>query len=267
MFMTRKLFNTLCAAALGACLMLPVGAVQAAVQVSPAGVGLGGAAFDTTVLVGGEVSRIDFGAPDASGTATWQERGFLIIDQALLSGGLQVPTGLGSDYTLFFTFDLQGVQPASLPGYTLSAAVSMYAVQGRSVFGFDDEGMAAATHQGTPQQVASLTQATVATYSFADPGYGGAPALGAQLNGVLVPASGIQFLSAAVSVSGVFYHPIPGLSFVNGGASVLITGGFDTLTLSPVPEPATSALWLCGAALIGWQGRRTRRPRAVAAAG
>lgn len=258
MLTTKKLLNTLYAAALGLCLQLPAGAAHAAAQLAPSAVGLAGVDFDATVLVGGEISRIDFGAPGDDGAASWQEHGFLIIDQAMQSGSLQTPAGLGSDYTLFITFDLLGVQPAAAPGYTVSAAVSMFAAQGRSVFGFDDQGVAVATHQHTPQLVASLTQAQLFTYSYADPAFGGAPALGAQLSGLLVPASGVDFLSGAVQVSGVFYHPFPGLAFTNGGASVLITGGLDTLTLTPVPEPAVQVLWLCGAGLLGWRRLRAR---------
>lgn len=266
MFTTKRWINTLCAAALGVGLLLPVGAAQAAAQLTPETVGLTGDAIDTTVLVGGEVSRIDFGAVNEAGLVTWQEHGFLIIDQALLSGSLRTPAGLGSDYTLFISLDLQGVQPVGLPGYTESALVSMYAVQGQSVFGFDDQGVAVATHQGTPVLVASLTQALVSTYSYSDPNYGGALALGALLSGVLVPTSGVGFLSEAVQVSGVFYHPITGLRFINGGASVLITGGIDTLTLSAVPEPAVQALWLCGAALLGGRRLRARTSRDTAPA-
>ncbi|MDT7834944.1 hypothetical protein [Aquabacterium sp. OR-4] len=257
-------FMGLCKAAVAACLALALGGAQATVQFDPTALGLGGSAFETSTLTGGEVSRIDFGAPDAQGNSLWQEHGFLIVDTAQQAGGMLTPTGLGSDYTLYIQFDLLGVQPAAAAGYTTQATVSMYAVPGVSSFGFDSQGIAVATHAATPILVASMSGAQVFTYSYPDPAFGGAPTLGAQLGGVLAPVAGNSFLSSAVQVSGVFYHPFAGLGFINGGASVLIQGGHDTLSLSAVPEPATPALWLGAALLLGLGRRRWRAPLAAA---
>lgn len=180
----------------------------------------------------------------------------LIISAVSLAGGLQAPVGLGTEYTLFVGFDLVGVQPAAAPGYTLNASVSMYAAKGTSSFGFDSNGMAAAVHENTPILLASMANTQLFTFTYFDPANNGLPTLAAQISGMLVPTAS-SFLSAPLQVAGSFYHPYQGLTFLNGGATVQIEGGLDTLTLSAVPEPAMPAMWL-GAALVFGIRRRLR---------
>ena len=223
-------------------------AVPLAVAFDPAAAGLGSGAFLADAFVGEEVSVIR-SLPrtfdPATGTLQWRESGYTNITAAMLGSQLQ-PTGLGTDYTLYVEFTLEGIQTLAGTGYATAGRVDLYGVEGVSTFAIDTSRLlprATASHAGTPQQLATieLTPAGFLTFPYED-------GIGATLAGSLLPVSPFFAAGGPIDVRGAFLHP-SGLTSLYGGAVIVVEGGDDRLTFqSPVPEPATAMLWLAGAA-------------------
>jgi hypothetical protein len=82
--------------------------------------------------------------------------------------------------------------------------------------------------------------------------------LGAQVVLGFTPVvAGFTDPSGMLLIDGLFSHPYPGVSPIDG-TDLLVVGGTDVLTFSaaPVPEPQTGALLLAGLALVGGLARR-----------
>src|SRR4051812_1949136 len=110
--MMRPMLLGIFGAALLSVGLSPAQAGQVQATFDPTTAGLAGTAFSADALTGGEVSRISNGPFYADGSFDWQEIGYLNITGTIVNGAAVTPTGLGSTYTLYVTFTLNGHQPS-----------------------------------------------------------------------------------------------------------------------------------------------------------
>nr|WP_294529853.1 hypothetical protein [uncultured Rhodopila sp.] len=106
------------------------GQVQAVFD--PSAAGLAGSTFSADALTGGEVSKITNGPTQQDGSFSWQEIGYLNISGTILNGSAAVPVGLGSTYSLYLAFTINGIQPSLVsPGQATSGTLDLLASTAR----------------------------------------------------------------------------------------------------------------------------------------
>ena len=235
-------------------------AASVTLSFDPTAAGLTGAAFQADALVGGEVSRINNGPTQPDGSFTWHETGYLNITGTVLNGVAAVPSGLGSTYTMYMSFDIDGYQPNILAlGQALSGTFGLFMVNGASQFGFDGSGAAQVDNgANTPVKIASVILGSLTTSAtLVSPPPNLALSLSAALTGDLITELGgaISSPTALTTVFGAFSHPSEGVTIVNGGQAFQITGGNDVLTFD-APEPASVAILAVGLLGLAAAGRR-----------
>lgn len=211
--MLRKFFLLLGAALLFAGLTQASLAGQVQATFDPSAAGLTGSTFSADALTGGEVSRISNGPMQPDGSFNWTEVGYLDITGTILHGAAVVPGGLGTTYTMYFGFDIDGFQPNLLAaGYATSMTMNLYGVAGVSTFSIDGSGNAAVANPTTPVLLATTALVSLNTYAAIESFSPLALDLKATYAGDFDPLVAGLFASPAESVmlSGLFLHPSAG---------------------------------------------------------
>jgi len=249
----KRIYSVMAASALLVASLSQIAhAGQVRVTFDPTAAGVAGPAFSADALTGGEVSRISNDPPQPDSSFTWHETGYLNITGSLLNGAPVVPTGLGTTFTMYLGFVVDGFQPSLLvSGYATSASMGLYMVNGHSTFGIDgggnafvDNGANAPVLIATTSLHSLITSAQIESFP---PNL--ALSLGAALEAGFDPLAAGVFSSTGsppITMFGAFSHPSAGVEVVNGGQAFIVTGGQDILTF--VPEPASLTLLVLGLA-------------------
>ncbi|UXH80572.1 flocculation-associated PEP-CTERM protein PepA [Roseateles amylovorans] len=228
----------------------------------PTAAGLNGAAFTADNLLISNYSTVTFGASD-----TFTETGYLTVSAAQLGGGAVLPTGLNSTYGLYIQFTGTGTLTTNgAPGTTATLgkldtlSYTLYGYNGSASFGVTGKtptetatgeialasgtlkfGNVATVPSGdgttfNPSANASLTANWLAPGFFADPS--------------------VPYTVALTSFSNTTSQVTP---FADGTGFSISQGGGSINFATPVPEPASYAMLLCGLAAIGFVARRRNR--------
>jgi hypothetical protein len=244
----RLLFQTFPALAIGCALAHPAAAGVISWDLSAAGIA-GASAFTADALKATEVSHIVFDSP-----TTFFEHGFAKITGIMNDGVVSTPTGLNTDYSLYFDFTATG---SVVTGHMSTFAMTLYAVNGVSTFGID-AGNNAFVDNGANSAV------QLATNTLIDGTIAGAP--GSDLSAesyslfLATPAGAPALLGPQLPsiLHGQFFHSISepgGITMVADG--MVLQGGDDTLSF--VPEPSSTMLLLGGIPAILFLRRRPRK--------
>ena len=239
-------FRTLIGIAIGCALALP--ATAGAIDWNFGAIGITGATeFTADALKATEVSHIVF-----TGPTTFSEHGFAKVTGVTEGGVVTTPAGLGTDYSLYFGFDITGDLVTS---HFTTFDMTLYAVNGVTVFGIDGSNNAFVDNGGN-------TAIAVATNSLLDGTIGGMPGsdLFAESYSIFSAtgpgAAALLAPGLPAVLHGNFFHSASepgGISFGMDG-SVIIQGGDDTMSFSP--EPGTWMLLAGGLPGIWWLRRR-----------
>ena len=284
------LFRTTAVALFAFGLVAPAYSATTIFTFDPKGAGLPGGAFTADALTGSDVSVIISSPLNPDGSFTWQEHGFMQVTGATLGGASIVTPGLGSAYTLYMAYDINGFQPnLATPGYATSVAMEIYGVAGRSSFSIDMSTLTAEVDNGRgragalPVELATLSNASMTTSATVENPSPLEISLSATLAaGYDLTAAGLaafSFPGSPVTIDGEFSDPSSDVDVLFGGGVFLVQGGNDVMTfavrvgnyvagLAPVaPESSTWAMLLLGFAGLGVAGyRRARAGRATLAA-
>ncbi len=222
---------------------------------NPGAIVSGSAAFTADTLLATEVSHIRF-----TSATDWTEVGYAKITGATLGGSTVTTSGLGTDYSLYFSFQGTGKQGASLsdPGSFLSMTMDLFGVAGAATFGIDVNNDAYVnTGTATPVKLAGTTfiQGTTALAGSA---------MSATLLGDFTPAAGQESFFAALPSPALLYGDfrhvvggdvVPELDAGDNLIGFVIQGGDDKLSFVPTPAP----LVLLAGALPALASRHRRR--------
>jgi hypothetical protein len=232
------------------------------VTIDPSAANLNGTAFSADALTGTEVSVITNGPPSPG--FSWNEIGYLIITGSMLNGAAVVPTGLGSTYTMYFGFNIQGYQSSlTSSGHATSMTMDLYGVNGVSAFGFDAANNAIVVNPSTPTLLATLSSGSLSTTATIE----NLSPLALDLNASLVAGfdsvvAGFFASPFSMTVDGEFSHPAAGVSVLYGGGAFMMNGGNDVLSFVPEPTSATilAAALLAAIAVARWLAPGKRQP-------
>ena len=244
----RQLFKTFSALAIGCALVNPAVAGVINWDLTTAGIA-GASAFTADALKATEVSHIVFDSP-----TTFFEHGFAKITGIVNDGLVSTPTGLNTDYSLYFDFTAAG---SVVTGHMATFAMTLYVVDGISTFGID------AGNNAFVDNAANVA-VQLATSTFIDGTIAGAPGtdLSAESYSIFLatPTGAPAFLSPQLPsiLHGQFFHSISepgGITFV--ADAMVLQGGDDTLSF--VPEPSSAMLLLGGIPAVLLLRRRLRK--------
>jgi hypothetical protein len=211
-------------------------------NVNPNNIGLNGGAFIADTLTVKEVSNVIF--TDLEGG--FHEASYGYVNGAEFKGSNVTTTGLGSDYTLYFQFSGVG---NNLTGQFSSGSISLYAVNGLSIFDFDPATHAAQVNNNgnTPIFLGmSNFNSGIVTQT--------AEGLSARVDSsIFFPsASGASFFgitSPSINLAGAFSYTLNEIVLTPTGFQ--LAGGRSSLNIAAVPVPTEWAMMMLGTLLIG----------------
>ena len=242
------LTNTLATLVVGCVLAQPIVANTITFDASTLGIA-GASQFSADALKAREVSHIVFDSP-----TTFAEHGFGQITGILNNGVFSTPTGLNSDYTLYFDFTALG---SLITSQITSFSFDFYAVQGASTFGIDGNNDAFVNNGANIPKL-------LATNTFIAGIIGGAPGtdlFALSISNFSPTANGsLSFSSPDLprQFVGQFFHSMNepgGITLLQNG--IVLNGGDDTLQF--VPEPSSALLLLSSLPIALFLRRKAAR--------
>lgn len=225
--------------------------------------------FAPSVAVGGsanftadKLNLIDFSRVDLSGS-TFNENGFLQVNNASLNNNTFDPAGNRTTYSLYLSYTAVGTQTApnfngSSTGTISSLTYTLYEAAGPTSFGINSSNNAFATNSGSATALATGSLINGTTSFSATP-------LGAGAN---VTASFQQALAgfilspanATLTLAAAFNNDSNIINVFNNGTSFTLNGGGGDITFTStpnaVPEPASMAILGFGLVAVGAYQRR-----------
>lgn len=227
---------------------------------NPAGAGLAGSTFTADNILISDYSKVTL-----SGTA-FTETGLLNVTNFQLEGSTFIPTGLGTEWGMYFAFTGAGTttpgDPSSVPtmGTFDTLTYSLYGFNGTATFGLDGANNPVETASG---EVLLATGTLVA---------GTAGTIPMNPSFAAFAVAELTF-SPEASAGGFFQSPNPfynvaQASFINqasevtpfdGGFTIHKGGGSVNFTTTPIPEPGTYALLAAGLCVVAFTARRRSR--------
>ena len=239
---------------------------------NPAGAtsALAGAPFTADNIIISDYSIVRFGTG-----GSFTDNGFLSVASVQLGGTTFTPTGLNSNYGLYFDFSGAGTVSGGNPATSITSG--SFTSLNYTLYGYNGAPATFNVAGDAPTTSAAAGRIALATGSLL-PGpnqssVGSAPqsptftsSASANLSFVPNPAAygfftnppGASFYSVAVSSfinSPTQVSPFTG-GFQNGFR--ISQGGGSVNFTAPVPEPETYALMLAGMGVVGWAARRRR---------